>query len=299
MAAPRALFDLQCHVNRASGRPPVRHRDYQPEPLLKSIRDLAPEGRQIRRLTAGSVLNSRLALSDAEYSAVFENLVPDGRRVSQLSVPVQPDYGTPDLEIVSLKYLVTQSANAEPSWLSDEQSEVSQNGLCTTASAWLRTTAPLEEIAPRIDPQNWDNAESFIEAAFGISPFTDCMTPHTVADEVKLGNDGYENQRLHEQVSASLGPLSEGLACDLNVSFGKDFGSPVPNHALYELICDHKGWIDRNEGHCYVKEESPNVRLLFASKHLCFKKTAPPLLPVVAPLVLPVWLRLILATVIP
>src|SRR5262245_36888384 len=136
MAAPRALFDLQCHVNRASGRPPVRHRDYQPEPLLKSIQDLAPEGRQIRRLTAGSVLSSRLALSDLEYAAVFESLLPDGRSASQQPVPDQPGYGTPDPEIVSLKYVVTRSANAEPSWLSDEQSEVSQNGLCTTASAW-------------------------------------------------------------------------------------------------------------------------------------------------------------------
>ena len=298
MAASRALFDLQCHVNRAGGRPPGAHPGYQPEPLLKSIRNLGSESRQVRHMTAGALLASRLSLSDAEHSAVLEHLVPEGRRAKQPDVPSEQPYpGAPDRKIAAPTHLLTRARSGESAaWVSDEQSEVSQSGRCTTASAWLRTDAPIELIAPKLDPQNWDAAGSFIEEAFGISPSTVCATTHT---KVLLGDEGYEDQRLHEQVRASLGPLSEGLACDLNVSFRQDFDSPVPNHALYELVCDHKGWIDRNEGHCYVREVEPGLRLLFASKHLCFNEHAPPLLSIVAPLVLPVWLRLILATAIP
>ena len=79
-----------------------------------------------------------------------------------------------------------------------------------------------------------------------------------------------------------------------DVSAGVGEMLAVPNRALYELHCNHERLIKRNEGQCYVRDEPKLGRLVYASKHLCFNDDAPEFFRVIAPILLPIWLRAIL-----
>ena len=305
MPAPKALFDLQYYLCRRAGQVAAGESLVQPAAMTHTLEGLAGQSPQRRHLMAAMVLNSplRQRLTSIEHGALLANLVPEAggraevvsellgmRAFQRLKTQPQLPYRArgPDLD---------QSSELERF---DLHSEVTSHLDCTTAQTWFRTFATLAEIAPRLDPQRWDDNPEFIEEAFGIANDSDCKVQHHEAtDGIDLGSTGYHNKRLHERVSGSIGELSAGLSCDLAVSFVAAFGATEPNRALYELHCNHERVIKRNEGQCYVKDEQELGRLVYASKHLCFTDDAPEFLRALAPVLLPIWLTAMLLSSLP
>lgn len=305
MPAPKALFDLQYYVCRSAGQVAAGASLVQPAALTHALEGLAGQSRQRRHLMAAMVLSSplRQRLTSIEHGALFANLVPEaGRGDEAVPEPVgmrafQRPKSRPQVPYRARGPGLERSTELD---LLDLHSEVTSHLDCTTAQTWFRTSAPLAEIAPRLDPQRWDDNPEFIEEAFGIANNSDCTVQHHEAtDGIDLGTAGYRNKRLHERVSGSIGDLSAGLSCDLAVSFVAAFGAAEPNRALYELHCNHERVIKRNEGQCYVKDEQELGRLVYASKHLCFTEDAPEFLRALAPVLLPIWLTAMLLGSLP
>jgi hypothetical protein len=299
MAAPKALFDLQYYVCRSAGQVAAGESLVQPAIFTQALEGLAGQSLQLRHIMATKVLTSpmRGRLTAIEQDALLENLVPEARgrpeAFKQLTWGGALQGKARPLR--SYYRLGGPSFDQPTEWDRwDLHSEVRSHLDCTTAQTWFHTSAPLAEIAPRLDPQLWDARPEFIDEAFGIDSYSDCNVQHDKAtNEIDLGRSGYRNKRLHEKVSGSFGELSAGLSCDLTVSFEKAFGATVPNHALYELHCNHERLIKRNEGQSYVKDEGKLGRLVYASKHLCFTDDAPEFLRAIAPVLLPIWLTAI------
>jgi hypothetical protein len=293
MAASKALFDVHVHLARAAGRLPRIDTPYEPMDLVPAVERLSIERRNLRHSVAASLLSSQVRMTPSQREALFENLVPEACRDScQRLDSLHQEYG-------SRRRIGRSAVDPQPTddelhpmiWIPWEPVlEVSFDSQSVTARAWCFVSKPLEEIAPKLDPQNWDAGGRFIDAAFGISRRSNCNVDHRrEIHEVRLGCE-FENQVLHEEVSASSLPIPLSLSCDLNVTFRKDFGSPVPNHVIYELRCNHQKFIDRNEGHCYVREVGDR-RLVYCGKHVSFIANAPPLLPAIAAILLPEWLQ--------
>jgi hypothetical protein len=294
MAAPKALFDLQYYVCQSAGQMPASESLVLPAALTEAFEGLAQQSPQLRHLMATKILTSplRRRLTAIQQDALLENLVPEAEGRPQAFDQLTWRGALPG-EVRPLRsfYRLGGPKFGQPTewdrW--DLHSEVTSHLDCTTAQTWFHTSAPLTEIAPRLDPQLWD-----ARPAFGIDSNTNCNVPHDEATHgIELGTAGYYKKRLHEKVSGSFGDLSAGLSCDLTVTFEPAFGATVPNRALYELRCNHEDVIERNEGQCYVKDEQGLGRLVYASKHLRFTEDAPEFLRAIAPVLLPIWLTAI------
>ena len=293
MAASMALFDVHFHLARAAGRLPRMSNRYEPAHLEQAIEGLAGESQKLRHSVAATLLSTPRQLTSRHEQAVFDHLVPEaGPDSREQLVRIHRDYVTqPAARRTPMDPRSTADELHSTVWIpSGVLTEVMFDSRSVTARAWHLVSKPLEEIAPRLNPQNWDADRRFIDAAFGISRRSDCTVDHRREEHETLLPPEYADEVLHEAVSASF-PVS--LAVDLTVSFRKDFGAPVANHALYQLRCDHAQWLDRDEGHCYVRE-TDDGRLVYLTKHLSFTSAAPDfLLPVVA-ILLPEWLQSIL-----
>jgi hypothetical protein len=294
MACSRAFSDLHYHVARAAGR--LSDIEYEPLDILRALKEFSVEKPNLRHMMAGTMLSSQLELKPQEEDAVFEYLVPEAAKSTcERLVTCHLEYKKRREEVQRRPMEDPQAAAELPSaWIPwDVVTEVTVNTPCVTAAAWYLTSSRLEDIAPKLDPQEWDADPYFIDAAFGIAS-PDCAVAH---DENMYGvqlRPPYIDKSLHEEVSGSVGPIQLRIACDLKVSFKQAFGSPVSNHAIYDLVCNHQGWVARNEGHCYVRDQGENGRLIYIKKHLCFTERAPALLTPLAPVVFPIWLKSLL-----
>jgi hypothetical protein len=151
--------------------------------------------------------------------------------------------------------------------------------------AWMQSPRSFREIAPTLDPQDWDAVSTAFPLTFGLDKATYHMVPHTPADAVRLPKTGYRNQLMHEEVAL----LSLTESCDLNIDYFADGDSPdgTPNHATYSLRFSHNGDFTRNQGEFHVDAGS---RVTVTKDVLM----TDPLKLELARLILPLWMLAIL-----